>query len=301
MPSKNPLSTLIPDILELFRGGHTCSKELLREYGERVAESLSSSLSQGDHHEARLRLSGIGKPSRRLFYELTDAPKERLEPKVFFKFQYGHILEEMFLVLAKEAGHEISQEQMEVTFEGVKGHIDAIIDGVLVDVKSASPFGFLKFKDGSIRQNDSFNYIPQLASYYQALELTNGAAFVAIEKVSGDMCVCYLTHEELMEVDVKGHVKRQKTVQDRAKGEALAKVPVRCFPDKEEGKSGNRSLVTQCSYCPFKFYCWRDANDGEGLRTFLYSNGPKFLTQVQRLPKVFEGAPPELYQQSMKE
>jgi hypothetical protein len=61
--------------------------------------------------------------------------------------------------------------------------------------------------------------------------------------------------------------------------------PEKCYPDELEGKSGNRKLGVGCSYCPFKNECW------SGLRTFIYSSGPVFLTKVVREPKVLEVNP----------
>jgi hypothetical protein len=47
-------------------------------------------------------------------------------------------------------------------------------------------------------------------------------------------------------------------------------------------------LGINCSYCPFKEDCWKDANGGMGLRKFIYYNGPVWLTHVEREPKVEE-------------
>jgi len=247
--------------------------------GKNLAQQLEDATTE---RVPRLRLSAIGKPSRQLYYELNYAPKESLTGDTLFKFQYGHILEEMVLYLAKEAGHEVLYEQKEVTIGGIKGHIDAYIDGVLVDVKSASPFGFLKFKNGTIRQNDGFNYIPQLAAYSQSEGNPDGA-FLAINKINGEMCLCKFPSEELAAVDIQGHIARQKRVQDNPH-----RVPERCFDTVPEGKSGNMRLGTNCGYCPFKQHCWRDANGGKGLRAFAYSNKVTFLTKVAKQPRVFE-------------
>ena len=54
------------------------------------------------------------------------------------------------------------------------------------------------------------------------------------------------------------------------------------------GKSGNMTLCTQCKYCSHKFNCHADANGGKGLRAFMYSTGPVFLTDVKNTPKVME-------------
>ena len=43
-----------------------------------------------------------------------------------------------------------------------------------------------------------------------------------------------------------------------------------------------------CAYCEYKAHCWKDANGGRGLRKFIYSNGPVYLTEVNKTPKVIE-------------
>ena len=63
------------------------------------------------------------------------------------KFLYGHILEELIILFSVLAGHEVTEAQKEVHVEGIKGHQDCKIDGVLVDCKSASLRGFDKFRD----------------------------------------------------------------------------------------------------------------------------------------------------------
>lgn len=56
----------------------------------------------------------------------------------------------------------------------------------------------------------------------------------------------------------------------------------------EDGAYGNRKLGVECSYCPFKVDCWQDVNDGSGLRKFIYSSGPRWLTVVKKEPNVME-------------
>ena len=64
--------------------------------------------------------------------------------------------------------------------------------------------------------------------------------------------------------------------------------PPRCYEDVEDGASGNRKLCVECSYCAFKVDCWQDVNDGSGLRKFIYSSGPRWLTVVKKEPNVME-------------
>ena len=55
-----------------------------------------------------------------------------------------------------------------------------------------------------------------------------------------------------------------------------------CYEDVPDGKSGNRKLAIGCSYCQFRDKCYPN------LRTFAYSNGPKYLTKVVKEPFVAE-------------
>jgi hypothetical protein len=57
---------------------------------------------------------------------------------------------------------------------------------------------------------------------------------------------------------------------------------------KTEGSSGNVGLDVRASYSPYKYLCFPH------LRTFLYADGPKYLTKVVREPNVTE-LPRSLY------
>lgn len=227
-------------------------------------------------------MSNIGKGARQLWYDKNYGREETLPPSTIFKFIYGDLIESLLLFLARLSGHSVSDRQAEVVIDGIKGHIDADIDGVTVDVKSASTHSFRnKFANGKLAENDSFGYVEQLAGYSEARD-TDGA-FLAADKQNGDIAYLAFSKEDL---------KAAVNVQERItylKGAVESKVvPERCYNDEEEGKSGNRALGINCSYCAHKFRCWSDANGGIGLRTFAYSGGPKFLTKVAREPQVHE-------------
>lgn len=64
--------------------------------------------------------------------------------------------------------------------------------------------------------------------------------------------------------------------------------PDYCYDPVEDGKKGNMKLAKGCSWCKYKYQCHADSNDGEGLRTFKYSNGLSYLTKVVVEPKVEE-------------
>ena len=65
-------------------------------------------------------------------------------------------------------------------------------------------------------------------------------------------------------------------------------IPDRCYDPVPDGKSGNYKLPIGCVYCRHKTLCWSDANQGQGLRTFKYSNGNRHLVQIAKMPDVEE-------------
>ena len=191
----------------------------------------------------------------------------------------GHLLESLLLLLTKAAGHTVEQEQEEVVVEGVLGHQDARIDGWLVDIKSASSYAFKKFKDGTLGDNDSFGYIPQISAY-ATRHGDKQAAFFAIDKNNSELALLKIHDMEM--IDAPARVRELKQV------EKMETAPERCYSDEPDGASGNRKLAIGCVFCAFKNTCWSDANGGKGLRSFQYSNGVRYLTHVEKTPNVEE-------------
>ena len=64
--------------------------------------------------------------------------------------------------------------------------------------------------------------------------------------------------------------------------------PKKCYEPIPHDKTGNFKLPVGCVYCPHKFVCHSDSNEGNGLRVFKYSNSNVFMTTVANLPKVEE-------------
>lgn len=274
------LSTLIPDIYKLFDEGHECSEENVKALGEAIAKTVAARLlAYKEERKPTLRMSNIGKPDRQLWYEI-NAPEgsEPLNSEAKFKFLYGDLLEELILFLAVEAGHTVEDNQKEVSVEGVLGHIDAKIDGVVVDVKSTSDYAFKKFDQGTLAQDDPFGYIKQLSGYMEA-EDADGA-FLAVNKVNGKLALLRLANKK--KKDAAERIKHVRTIL------SSKTPPDRCYKVEDMGASGNKKLPIGCSYCPHKEKCWKDSNNGKGLRTFLYSTGPVFLTEVKKEPNVYE-------------
>lgn len=280
------LDTLIQDIYSSLEGlssgeALNISEEELDLTLSRMKESiLAWSKPREVENSFRLRMSNIGRPLRQLWYE----SKNTSDPHVVsgstqIKFLYGHILEEIVLMLVRMAGHEVTSEQKEVNVSGVTGHMDCKIDGQVVDVKTASKFSFNKFKDGSLVNNDPFGYLAQLSGYETA-EQTKEGGFLVINKESGELCL--FRPDDLEKPNVKEKIEKVKAAI------AVDTPPDRCYAPIPEGKKGNMKLPSGCAYCPYKFECYSDANDGDGLRAFRYSNGPAYFTEVAVEPRVEE-------------
>lgn len=275
------IDTLISDIEELFKGA-TLSDHLDHFSNNLTLDIRSKFEEYLIEREPKLRLSSVGKPLRQIWYELKGYPKEVLSPAAKFKFLYGSILEHLLIFLAIEAGHYVSYLQAEVNLDGIVGHIDCIIDGVLVDVKSASTYSFNKFNDGSIRNQDPFGYIGQLAGYSKALGDLNGA-FLVVDKTLGKLCLCRFDKEELIRYNISNKIAEIKQSLESNTP------PLRCYepvPVSKKDQTGNLILSIPCSYCAFKETCWLDANNGEGIKPLIYSTGPKYFVDIKKMPRL---------------
>jgi hypothetical protein len=232
----------------------------------------------------KLWASDIGKECD-LFTNLSfhnEEEKEKLAGHVHYKFLYGNVIEELTLHLVKEAGHTVTDQQERIEVEvskgwKVSGKIDGLIDGVLMDVKSASTFGFNRYaKEGVTQANDTFGYRYQLAFYYYygpAHWAKHPPKFLFVDKGLGHIAVVDCELPTMDELQAKMAQKIQAITAATPPGR-LSPVP--------EGAKGNMKLGLTCSYCDFKKKCWPD------LRTFIYSRGPTFLTTVKSLPNVYE-------------
>lgn len=276
-PTKQ-INTLVEDIHSLILSG-VDSSGLSADEVTNICDSFGISMATflkrrveafGAKREPYLRMSMLGKEDAQVWYELNGYEPEPLTADTLVKFLYGDVVEELVLALCELAGHKVERRQEEVELNGVLGHLDAIIDGELVDVKSASSYSFKKFEDGTLKDNDAFGYIYQMAGYSQALGMDKGY-FLVLDKGLG-----YLT---LMEAnDLPDASERIDHIRSFVGG--VEPPPSNCSIKTE--KNGNKILSPPCSYCSFKKYCHPE------LRTFIYSTGPKFFTKVESEPRVGE-------------
>jgi hypothetical protein len=283
--SKKTLDTLVEDIYNkigvLADGEHMeLDEATIDKFGESMKEVLYNWSHPAPRGNTTLRMSNVGRKERQLWYDMkTEGTPERMPPSLFIKFLYGHLLEEVVLLLVKLSGHEVTGEQKEITVSGIKGHIDCLIDGEVVDIKTASGFAFKKFKDGTLAENDAFGYMAQLAGYEEAEGTSNGG-FLALNKESGELALYRPDNFD------KPNIK--KKISSIKKAVKLSTPPERCYNPIPDGKSGNMQLAKGCVYCRHKFECYKDSNDGKGLRVFRYSNGNRYLTQTPKAPNVIE-------------
>mgnify|MGYP006094870503 FL=1 len=280
------LDTLVPDIyrhLESLSDGiplPLTEAEIDKTVADMKVALMSWATPRERNKDFTLRMSNIGKPSRQLWYEKRDEQgRGGIDGATQIKFLYGHLLEEIVLMLVRMAGHTVTDEQKEVKVEGILGHMDCKINGEVVDVKTASRFAFNKFREGRLAQDDPFGYMGQLAGYEKA-EGTDQGGFLVLNKESGELCM--YVPDDLDKPNIT------TTINKLVPALKLDTPPDLCYDLIADGKKGNIKLPKGCSWCKYKYQCHQDANDGDGLRTFRYSNGLTYLTTVVVEPKVEE-------------
>ena len=258
-------------------------EQVINDFGENMKQILRDNITEHEFDRRKLRMSNIGKKDRQLWYSYNGYEGEKLLPHTRIKFLYGHLIEEMVLALTKLSGHDVTDEQKKAEVGGIKGSMDCKIDGVLTDVKSASPYGFKKFKDGSLIDNDPFGYVDQIKGYAHSEGVTD-VGWLVMDKTNGHLT--YLKYDMADESQWYWSKLNFFSIEERIKN--IKKVvesenpPTRCYGHIPDGKSGNMKLPVGCSYCAYKRECW------PSLRTFIYSNGPRYLTYVAKDPNVLE-------------
>ena len=155
---------------------------------------------------------------------------------------YGHLIEEMLLFLTRMAGHEVTDEQRVCEVEGIKGHMDCKIDGVVIDVKSTSSYGFKKFKDGTLAMDDAFGYVDQIKAYAHACGETK-FGWLAMDKANGHLTVLQYDLEDT-QAPIYKYIKGDITerIREVKKLVELPEPEIFCSDSVPDGKSGNIKL-----------------------------------------------------------
>ena len=270
------INTLVQDMHDVIEGKGGWTDALGSLMGDGISTVANQRFSKPQEPRGYLSLSSIGTPcKRKLWYKINQTnDAEKLTPNTLLKFFFGDMIEELALAIATAAGHDVQGMQDRLDVHGIKGHRDAVIDGMTVDVKSASPYAFKKFKEGNLRDDDPFGYISQLSSYVYAAKddplVTNktAGAFLVIDKVNGHICLDVYDFEE----ELKTKEQEMLSTKEMVSG--------RISPIPQSKTSPNTKLAMTCSYCEFRQVCWPEA------RTFIYSTGPLHLVDVVNEPRV---------------
>jgi len=270
------INTLVDDIYSVISGGIAPATS-----NNKVDVSYDKWFTPRDRarEDKILYFSEVGDPCpRRLWYKYNmPTIAEKPDGRSLLKFFYGDVLEELVLNVAEDAGHTVEKKQEKALYDigdgwYVRGRIDAVIDGVMVDVKSVTKYSEEKFKHNLV--DDPFGYYQQLNGYATALNYAD-AGFLTIQKELG--------HVNYYPIEVnKGLFKMQ--------AEHAAETASLSSPDSIKRLAGvpasktskNTKLCTSCSYCNFKKECFPE------MRTFLYASGPEFLIEVVDTPRVME-------------
>jgi len=179
------ISTLVKDIYSVA-GGITpievtseeteqFIQEMLKEVEGHLRKFVSERQTGMTSEPFKLRPSNIGLPPRKLWLDSRSSREEgnkitfSQRPYQPISFMFGNLCESWILFLAKLSGHSVTNQQQTISLGGLQGSKDCDIDGVVVDVKSASPFSFIKVKGGSLNSaaidDDPWGYRDQLTFY----------------------------------------------------------------------------------------------------------------------------------------
>ena len=278
------IDTLVQDMESVILGNDGWEHTLGQVMADTIAQQASDRFSKPQEPRGYLSMSSLGTPcDRKLWYKINQTDLAApLRANALLKFFYGDMIEELALCIAQQAGHTVVGQQDRMEAHGIKGSRDCVINGMTVDVKSASPYSFKKFQEGNLREQDPFGYISQLSSYVYAAKddplVTNKTqgAFLVIDKVNGHICLDMYDFTE----EMKTKAQEIEAIKVMVK---QTKPPKRAFKDVPQSKtSPNMKLGMECSYCEFKRACF------PGLKLFAYSHGPVYITKMVKELRVEE-------------
>ena len=277
------IETLVEDIYGVIEGKGGWDKTITDYLAKNISQIAESRFKEPQKPRGYLSLSSVGSPCKRKTWYRINKTEEAapLKPQLLGLFFYGDLLEALVLSLAKAAGHDVQGEQDRLSVNGIKGHRDAVIDGVTIDVKSTSRYGMKKFKSNSLRDDDPYGYISQLSSYVYAgkndplVKDKDRGAFLVVQKDSFELHLDMYDFSKELTTKEKEIDEVKNIVSGNLPDERLAPVP------QSEG-SKNTKLCFACTSCEYRKICWPE------VRTFKYSYGKEYLVDVVKKPRVEE-------------
>jgi hypothetical protein len=152
------------------------NEDLLEDLLIKVEDSVREQFFQYQREDSVLRMSRMGKPAVELAMlhlenlAVCEGAQETSRIAGQWVFNLGDYFEALLIFLMKHYGVYVIQEQREVSYKGVKGHIDCIVkEGnkrILIEIKTMSGYyfnSFVKYPD------DNRGYITQANLYYESL------------------------------------------------------------------------------------------------------------------------------------
>lgn len=273
--------SLEADLKELLTTKGWFTGDVASSFSDEIASRLATQYN-ASAREPRLRLSQMREQCPCALWHSIHKP-ELAEPFPAWtenKFSFGHVIEGLTIAQCKAAGHNVVGEQDELVLDGIKGHRDCVIDGFTVDVKSCSSRTYQKIKAGGLAQDDLFGYLDQLDGYLLASEhdplvqIKDRGFILAVDKQLGHVALYEHKLTDQRSAALRKRIIRYKSIVSRPS-------PPVCECETDVDGS-NRKLGTRASYSSYKWCCFPK------LRAFLYSGGPRFLTQVNYEPNVPE-------------
>lgn len=292
------IDTIVKDIYSVVEGKGGWTEAYTKFLADSISFVVEDRLSKEPEPRTELSPSSLGTLCKRQLWYKFNLPQENTYSAIMLgTFLYGDILECFVIALAQAAGHQVECIQDKVEIYGMKGSLDCIIDGWLIDVKSASAVGIIKFKNHELESNDPYGYLSQISSYLKGkqkdkrLVQKNAAGFLVINKERFELVLdCYALTPWLERKEYEVQEAR-----DIISKEEPPDIPLFTFYRKdadgnqepylsidEEMDNGNRRLGKTCVYCQYKLRCWQN------LRAFRYSNRTEYFTHVEKKPRVEE-------------
>ena len=253
----HPVELLMQAYLKDIVGHKTkMSSEVIETVVNDIRDALHRQFAGEARQEFRLRPSNLGRPKCQLWFD-KNKPSETSElPSNFVINMFlGDVVESIFKGILRAMKVEFEDNgKIDIDIEGqnISGEYDLILNGKVDDVKSASNWSYKnKFANyESLRSNDSFGYIPQLAVYAEGTGAKVGGWWV-INKSNGDFK--YISANGLK---VNDEIDKMKDTIAAVESKDL----VRCFEPELEyfrGKAtGNKVLNKNCTFCDYRHSCW---------------------------------------------
>lgn len=268
------IETLLEDIDNVFTSAHpkVVNDDALEECLDSIREALRTAVEEsGQSRDFRLRASNLGKPDRQLFLDSQNPNHGICSPNLHRIFLTGHVMEAILIFLIKEAGHTVEDEQAVVTRDGIQGHQDCRIDGVPIDIKTASSASYTKFVKDKLIDNDPYGYYQQLAFYAQ--DSDSRAGWLVMDKQRSSLFLKLVQELELPNASTRIEEARELLAKDE--------LPEPCF-EPIEHDNGNIEIPKGCGFCEYREKCWPD------VRAYKYATGIKRFTHVEKEPRVPE-------------